>query len=456
MSQPMTLPFDLTGSQEQLDRKRQLAEMLMQQARTPQQGQMVSGHYVSPGLLGAVSPIINALLAKKMQDEVQTSGAELRSKYNSMLADGMEKYFATREGASAVPMVGPLPADPTNPEMGQISGNLTEAVAPDPRRAAIQALTSGIGPLQQLGQMDLQNIGKSSLTPIELLKLAGEGKFTPDSAKEAAVTLDPSRLKGSAKPQDSWTDPYILTGPDGRPLSADGRPLLVRKNTRTNETIAMGSGQTINIDTQGNKAAIENSVKLLGPLREQMQSSRGMIETGNRIMQLSKDPQVIQGFGAGVGTGVAALAAKLGFTGPDAAAKTQALMKDMATNALEAGQKMKGSFSDPDILFLKEASAGNINLTPEAIQHAAGLAMMAGHNTLMDSMNQFEEVRKTPGAEAIANQYPRPRIGTYSLPKDLFDVDSGNYATFRSPLQQPAAPVGAAPKAGQRIKFEDM
>lgn len=438
MSQPMTLPFDLTGSQEQLDQKRQLAEMLMQQARTPQQGQMVSGHYVSPGLLGAVSPIINALLAKKMQDEVQTGGAELRSKYNSMLADGMEKYFATREGASAVPMVGPLPADPTNPEMGQISGNLTEAVAPDPRKAAIQALTSGIGPLQQLGQMDLQSIGKNSLTPIEILKLAGEGKFTPESTVAAATSLNPHQLKGDPKKEDSWTDPYEM--------NVGGRPLLVRRNLKNNEVVAISGGQTINIDTQGDKAAIENSAKLLGPLREQMQTSRGMIETGNRIMQLSKDPQVIQGFGAGIGTGVASLAAKLGFAGPDAAAKTQALMKDMATNALDAGQKMKGSFSDADILFLKEASAGNINLTPEAIQHAAGLAMMAGHNTLMDSMTQFEAVKKTPGTEALANQYPRPRLGRYSLPKDLFDVDEGNYATFRSPLQStPAAPGIPAP-----------
>lgn len=448
MSQVMPLPFDLTGAQEQLDQKRQLAEMLMGRANTPAQGQMVSGHYVSPGLLGAVSPLINAFLAKKVQGDVRSGGEELRGKYNSMLSDGLEKYFATREGAPAVPLVGPMPADPSNPNMGQISGNLTEEVAPDPRKAAIQALTSGVAPLQQLGQMDLQNIGKNSLTPIEMLKLAGEGKFTPESTVAAATALDPRQLKGAPKKEDNWTDPYEMR--------IGGRPLLVRRNLKNNEVVAISGGQTINIDTQGNRAAIENSVKLLGPLREQMQTSRGMLETSSRILQLSKDPQVIQGFGAGVGVGVSSLAAKLGFTGPDAAAKTQALMKDMATNALEAGQKMKGSFSDADILFLKEASAGNINLTPEAIQHAAGLAMMAGHNTLMDSMNQFEEVRKTPGAEAIANQYPRPRIGKYSLPKDLFDVDSGNYATFRSPLQQPTAPVGAAPKAGQRIKFEDM
>lgn len=441
MSQPMTLPFDLTGSQEQLDQKRQLAEMLMQQARTPQQGQMVSGHYVSPGLLGAVSPIINALLAKKMQDEVQTGGAELRSKYNSMLADGMEKYFATREGASAVPMVGPLPADPTNPEMGQISGNLTEAVAPDPRKAAIQALTSGIGPLQQLGQMDLQSIGKNSLTPIEMLKLAGEGKFTPESTVAAATSLNPHQLKGAPKKEDSWTDPYEM--------NVGGRPLLVRRNLKNNEVVAISGGQTINIDTQGDKAAIENAVKLLGPLREQMQTSRGMIDTGSRIMQLSKDPQVIQGFGANAGVGLAALAAKLGFSGSEAVSKTQALMRDMARNALDMGQKMKGSFSDADILFLKEAAAGNINLTPEAIQHAAGLAMMAGHNTLVDSRKQFEEVKKTPGASAIANQYPAPRWGSYSLPKDLFTSDEGSYVTFNSPLLKPQAPVGIPTPTGK-------
>ena len=441
MSQPMTLPFDLTGSQEQLDQKRQLAEMLMQQARTPQQGQMVSGHYVSPGLLGAVSPIINALLAKKMQDEVQTGGAELRSKYNSMLADGMEKYFATREGASAVPMVGPLPADPTNPEMGQISGNLTEAVAPDPRKAAIQALTSGIGPLQQLGQMDLRSIGKNSLTPIEMLKLAGEGKFTPESAVAAATSLNPHQLKGAPKKEDNWTDPYEM--------NVGGRPLLVRRNLKNNEVVAISGGQTINIDTQGDKAAIENSVKLLGPLREQMQTSRGMIDTASRIMQLSKDPQVIQGFGANAGAGLAALSAKLSFSGPDGAAKTQALMKDLAANALDMGQKMKGSFSDADILFLKEAAAGNINLTPEAIQHAAGLAMMAGHNTLVDARKQFDEVKKTPGASAIAGQYPAPRWGSYSLPKDLFTSDEGSYVTFNSPLLKPPTPAGIPTPTGK-------
>lgn len=441
MSQAMSLPFDLAGAQEQLDQKRQLAEMLMQQARTPQQGQMVSGHYVSPGLLGAVAPLINAFLAKKVQGDVRSGGEELRGKYNSMLSDGLEKYFATREGAPAVPLVGPMPADPSNPNMGQISGNLTEEVAPDPRKAAIQALTSGVAPLQQLGQMDLQSLGKNSLTPIEMLKLAGEGKFTPESAVAAATSLNPRQLKGAPKKEDNWTDPYEM--------NVGGRPLLVRRNLKNNEVVAISGGQTINIDTQGNKAAIENSVKLLGPLREQMQTSRGMIDTGSRIMQLSKDPQVIQGFGANAGVGLASLAAKLGFSGSEAVSKTQALMKDMAVNTLDMGQKMKGSFSNEDIVFLKNAAAGNINLTPENIQHAAGLAMMAGHNTLMDSMNQFEEVRKTPGAEAIAKQYPRPRIGTYSLPKDLFDVDSGNYATFNSPLLKAKTPTGIPTPTGK-------
>ena len=60
MSGTFQLPPDLAAQQSGIDRKRAIAQALLQSGMTPQQGQMVSGHYVAPGLLGALSQAMQA------------------------------------------------------------------------------------------------------------------------------------------------------------------------------------------------------------------------------------------------------------------------------------------------------------------------------------------------------------------------------------------------------------
>lgn len=48
------------------ERQREMASSLRNQSMTPQQGQMVSGHYVSPGIGAAIAPILQAYASKKI------------------------------------------------------------------------------------------------------------------------------------------------------------------------------------------------------------------------------------------------------------------------------------------------------------------------------------------------------------------------------------------------------
>jgi len=57
------------GQQYQIQQNQALANAMMQKALTPQQGQMISGHYVAPGLNG-ISEILSGVLANKMRGKV--------------------------------------------------------------------------------------------------------------------------------------------------------------------------------------------------------------------------------------------------------------------------------------------------------------------------------------------------------------------------------------------------
>jgi hypothetical protein len=62
---------------DELKRKQAMVDALRQNAMTPQQGQMVSGHYVAPGLGGLVNQFANAYMAKQGQGQVDTASRKL-------------------------------------------------------------------------------------------------------------------------------------------------------------------------------------------------------------------------------------------------------------------------------------------------------------------------------------------------------------------------------------------
>lgn len=76
--------------QTELKRKQAMVNALRQNSLTPQQGQMVSGHYVSPGIAGALSQLGQAYFASKGQEGVDT-------KVRSMNADQAQRLNQIRD-----------------------------------------------------------------------------------------------------------------------------------------------------------------------------------------------------------------------------------------------------------------------------------------------------------------------------------------------------------------------
>lgn len=69
--------FDYNIEAEKLKRQRALAQQLMQKGLTPPQGQMVSGWYVAPGKLEALSHLASAVLGAYSQDNADKAQAGL-------------------------------------------------------------------------------------------------------------------------------------------------------------------------------------------------------------------------------------------------------------------------------------------------------------------------------------------------------------------------------------------
>jgi hypothetical protein len=76
----MQLPGEFQSQQADLQRKKMLADMLMAQGMQQPQGQMVSGHYVGPGLLGNLAPLAKFFVGRKCR------GKSIKDRRNSARA----------------------------------------------------------------------------------------------------------------------------------------------------------------------------------------------------------------------------------------------------------------------------------------------------------------------------------------------------------------------------------
>jgi hypothetical protein len=173
------LPYDLAASQEDIDYKRQLAQALMQASMSPQQGQMVSGHYIAPGLGGALLQLTQGMRGRQLRQEARQGAADLGQTYQGRLSSGIEKYLGNNTPGQTL----------TDDQAGQLldndmdPGKLAEP-SRNPRAAAAQAIGSGIPELQKLGFEDIQAMAQA--------------------------------MRKSNEPEEFGTDPRLMTGPDGQ------------------------------------------------------------------------------------------------------------------------------------------------------------------------------------------------------------------------------------------------
>jgi hypothetical protein len=180
---PNQLPFDLQSSQNSLDRRRKMAEMMTARLGQQQQGQMVSGHYVAPNALqNILGPALSMFAAEKMGKGFDAEQAGIAGQRNEQLSSGLKNYFDTRQGKPGE-VLGDVQAQ--NLMTNDQAPALAEPTAADPRRAAIEALTSQLPELQALGKSDISGMGKEQMSAKDILGLSG---FDPKSRLAAALS----------------------------------------------------------------------------------------------------------------------------------------------------------------------------------------------------------------------------------------------------------------------------
>lgn len=409
--------LDVITQQEQLARRRKLMDALTQaNLQTPIKGNL------SQGLGQLAAKLATAYIQNKNEGQMGQEVSANRAEYGKQLGEGAGKFMDTYNGRSGA----------WSPEQAaQFLGgndastvpNVPDTVKADKRRAVVEALTSQLPEIQQLGKQSMAGLQKEQLSQKDILGLSG---YSANSKLAAALSgnlagLTPEQKQhivngqvvqaaegGPAVASGDFRDKFNPVGQVGN--DANGKPLIGQTAQVTGEAKFAPAGQTINIDNVGTKDALGQAGEVLKGARSAMIQGQGAFQDANRMYQLASDPQVMTGFGANQAMGMGALAAKLGLMGPDAVAKTQELAANLSKRTLEAGQQMKGSFSDKDIEFLKSVSDGSIALTPQVLKRAAEMSMVAAHNSMMQNRDQINSISTIPGVENLMKLQPMPQF----------------------------------------------
>ena len=135
-----------------------------------------------------------------------------------------------------------------------------------------------------------------------------------------------------------------------------------------------GSGTNVNVNTERTFTGElgQQAVKDLTEARQAARIAPTLALRAERVNQLLNSG-AITGTGANFFSSLANALTTAGIIPPDAAANTQMLGAELAGQALSASQLLKGPTSDRDILFLREASAGNITFNEQTIRRIARL-----------------------------------------------------------------------------------
>lgn len=455
--------FDFEVQNQAIARRQALAQALQTRAMKPMEGSMVSGRYVGPGWGGALASLTAAGLGGVMQRQGEADQTKANALYRDQLGKGLQTYLDKRSGK---------PGDVLNDAQAgalmdgdQAPAPLAEPVQADPRAAMLGAMTSRMPELQKIGQMDFANSLTANTPKLEnvngvLVSVPANGSAPPKVLGDYrnAQVVNQKLVGPTGQVISDQRDKY---GPVGAVAQPSGGPAIYgQTQADTGEVKFAPGGSTFSPDKTGNIEALQQTGKVLEGTRTAYLASADAIRQAQQIMTLSKDPQVNTGFAAGITTGLQGLGAKLGITGPDAPAKTQALVADLSKRTLDAGQQMKGSFSDSDIQFLKAVSAGSIDLTPQVLQHVAGLSVAAGHNAMLEAHRQHSAAEQVTGAGQLAQLYSMPVVGDHTLDDSFPEIEGTNgRVRYKSPLLEGSSTAGpaSAPKgtAGNPMTYEE-
>lgn len=280
-----TVNFFQPGTEAAVDanaiaRQRQIAEMLAQQGRTPQQGQMVSGHFVAPGAASYVAQLVSALggaYAGRQADERERAlGQSLAANRAKEVGD----FITAGRGTPGQPARDIQPLTPNDDEgnaMPVAHADAVPAQAPDTARQMAIAMQSQNPMLQQAGgQMLTQQMADARRQSIMQSLGIGGGQPAPGGAPGAAGAAGAAPAAGGGF---GGIDPRIIG------LMISGDPELAKLGGVMNDAakpVALREGDLVRPDASGNFRSVYSQPKLPPGMVAQRDASGGV--TGASVL----------------------------------------------------------------------------------------------------------------------------------------------------------------------------
>ena len=425
MSTPFALPPDLMARQSGIDRKRAIAQALLQSGLTPRQGQMVSGHYVAPGLLGGVAQITQALGGMAMSKDLDKQQADLGQTYNTRLTEGLDKFLRTREGAPGQTMNDQQAADLMQ---NDVAPELADPVKADPRRAVFEAMTSGLQPLQQIGQMELQAMLRRKDRDPNMIKESGGQFYDLSSGKPV--------LLGGAEygPTETIGGDLYQRGPGGKLVKLDNAPKV-----------------STTVNNNPTQAGLKKYQEAVGEALAPGGKSRTSAEQANE--GLTASVEALQAVNDGARMGIAQpamqvvrkLGAELGIANADTA-PTDALSAALKQSIFKELGGFGAQVSNSDRDFVRDFS-GDLTTDPFALKRMLAIRI-AGQIKKVNAHNKqaqaFGRTVEDPGFEGLAGLPLNIQI-----PDDEVAAMVDNVLMGKPTTAGMAAPAATKPKAAK-------
>lgn len=380
----------------ELQRKRQLANLLTQQALTQQpQGQMVSGHYVAPSWTQNLANLANLYVGQSMQKEADVEQQQLAEALRKQTAEGMMEYNKLRYGQQGTPDVVPQ-GQTLRDDQGNLTYGAQQGIAPvqaNPRAAFEYAMSHKSPYLQQ---MAMEMLKPQKLGPEETISAYNiqKGAYEPIAT---GATKEPTEYKEYLKAQQggfkgSFFDYQMAL------KQAGAQPISIS----TGKDLSSQVGDIM-------KESKANTV-----------SAYKTLNTATKIEQVANSPAFTGTF-ANVKMEAAKLADTLGFAGKDTQEKianTRQGMQELGRLAVMASSnKGQGAVSDYERKLYERVAGGDISLTPTELKLVANAAKEAANYTIQQHQSQINYLKSQPEYKGLVPFYDVAPVNPVSQPK---------------------------------------
>lgn len=391
-------------------RQQQLAEMLRQQAFTPdEEPYTFQGFRATPSPTNALARVLSAYTSKKLSEKAEEAEGKARQ------AD-LEAFETLRRdlGPQTRTVAPDMFGDPM--EMGsKYTPPATETVMPTYQQreeTLSRALASGTPMAQRYAQLMLSRQPQVSLEAIM--------EASPESRQKYQETGDPFALAKPPKAPNlpSSYEEYLIASKD------PNYSRFITEN-KGNKTIVLPGERTTNVlSDEFAKGIAAQDLETI----KAGEAALGQIEVANNVRDLLQQ-NPITGTGAPARLALEKGLASAGFIAGDRASVTENLSANLAkatlslvkTSGLGSGQ----GFTDSDRKFLEKAAAGQIEMTDKNLRYLADLNDKAARANIARSNAVRARYRELPNFRGMPGMLPNidlpPAYGSQLPPGATLD-----------------------------------